>query len=105
MHPGWGPRTLEHRLGVGASFRCRAGRRERCAGTSRSSIRWTPSPRRSLAAIEQLIAEVSVRLPDRLRPRVTSDVVAERVRRHLSTGRWPFDALLPDDVVDEDKAG
>lgn len=63
-------------------------------------VRGEPTP-----PIEQLVVEVSARLPDWVRPRVTSDMVAERVRRHLSTGRWPFDVLLPDDVADREEAG
>lgn len=59
----------------------------------------------ALPPIEQLVAEVTARLPEWVRPRVTPDMVAERVRRHLSTGRWPFDVLLLDNLADQEQAG
>lgn len=42
---------------------------------------------------------------DEVLTRVTSDMVAERVRRHLATGRWPFDVLLPNHIANEEQAG
>lgn len=54
--------------------------------------------------IEQLVAEVTAQLPKWVRPRVTPDMVTIRVRRHLSTGRWPFDLLLPDHLTDKEQA-
>lgn len=63
-------------------------------------VRGEPTP-----PMEQLVAEVAAGLPDWVRPRVTGEMVADRVRRHLSTGRWPFDVLLPGDVVGEQQAG
>jgi hypothetical protein len=49
--------------------------------------------------LDTLVAEVTDRLPDWVRPRVQPGQIAQEIARHLATGRWPFDVLLPDHEV------
>lgn len=46
-------------------------------------------------AIDELVVEVIAKLPELVRPRVDVRKVAERIERHLTTGRWSFDVLCP----------
>lgn len=54
---------------------------------------------------DQLIAEITARLPDWVRPRVGAGAIADRLSRHLATGPWPFDVLLAGDVAGSQQAG
>jgi hypothetical protein len=48
----------------------------------------------SMPQFDELVGEVARALPTWVQPRVKREQIAQRLQRHLATGRWPFDVLV-----------